>query len=1298
MQENTATPSRPRRPLSARLFRWSGLGLLPPWLRRLLALVLWCGYFGFALLVLALRYWVLPNIESYRGDIEQALSRAAGLAVTIARIDTHWQGLRPHLSLNGFRVHDAEGRPALSFDAVETELSWTSLLHGELRLHRLEIHAPELHIRRDREGRIFVAGLRINTAAGGPDLSDWLLAQKRVVVRDAGIRWEDELRGAPPLELRQLNFVLQNDGRRHRFGLTAEPPRALAARLDVRGDFRGDDLDQLDLWRGDAYAELDYADLAVWRTWVDYPLDLPQGSGGLRLWLGFSERRLNAVTADIALRDVQMRLAPELPMLDLAFLSGRLSGRLPPAGFEAGARRLALETRDGIVVAPTDFLARWSPAQDKRPAQGEVSANDMDLEALARLAAHLPLDAGVRRALADYAPRGRVQDLKLGWQGEAGAPAAFSVRARFDGLGLRAQGYFPGFLGLSGSIEGSEKGGTVSLQSRNAALELPAVFADPRLDLAQLAAQARWTRADGRVEVQLQTLSFDNKDAAGTASGSYRSSPDGPGEIDLNARLTRGEGAAVWRYMPLVVNREVRDWLRAAITGGRADDARLRLKGDLKDFPFADGRGGLFQVKAKFAGATLRYAPGWPGIDNIAGDLLFEGKRMLIRGERGSIDGVRVSAVSAEIADLEAAEETIVIGGRAAGPTADFLRFIEASPVAAQIDHFTDGMAATGSGTLALRLTMPLRRIAATKIDGDYQFQRNGLIVDADLPPLSDLNGRLQFTAGSVSMKDARAVLLGAPLTINAATRGDGTVAIAADGTLSIAGLRKNFDHPLLEHLSGSAPWRGSVLVRKRAADVQIETNLRGIASSLPEPFNKSANDVLPLRFERASRVESPRAGAAATAPGVEFDVLRLSLEQALGAQIVRRHGAGGKVSVERGAIGIGRVDLPALPPSGIAVGGSLRSLDVDFWRRLAGGGDAPALPIASVSLRAAEMTAFDRPFNDVVLRAVRQDDAWQAQIGSREVSGDISWKAQERGRLRARLKQLVLNEARPGKTLIDEEPLRELPGLDVVADSLVLRDRKLGRLELQAVNEANAWRIDKLALSSPDGTFQADGAWKGGATQINFKLDVNDIGRMLERLGYADAVKRGTARMEGSAAWNGAPTQIDFATLDGNIAVEAARGQFNKLEPGVGRLLGILSLQSLPRRITLDFRDIFSDGFAFDAISGSARMVRGVMTTRDLSIQGPSAKILMSGEVSLPAETQNLKVRVQPAIGESVAVGAMLANPAAGVVAWLAQKVLRDPLDQIFAFEYAVTGSWSDPKVEKLGRETVARPEAPPQ
>ena len=188
--------------------------------------------------------------------------------------------------------------------------------------------------------------------------------------------------------------------------------------------------------------------------------------------------------------------------------------------------------------------------------------------------------------------------------------------------------------------------------------------------------------------------------------------------------------------------------------------------------------------------------------------------------------------------------------------------------------------------------------------------------------------------------------------------------------------------------------------------------------------------------------------------------------------------------------------------------------------------------------------------------------------------------------------------------------------------------------------------------------------------------------------------MRRGTANLEASLAWRGPPTTIDYPTLEGEGRLAARNGQFSRIEPGVGRLLGVLSLQSLPRRITLDFRDIFSEGLAFDQIDGAFRIQRGVMRSDDLAISGPSAKIFMRGEISLQRETQDLRVRVQPALSESVAVGTMLANPAVGLAALLASKVLRDPIDKLFAYEYRVTGSWIDPKVEKLAEPVPGKPD----
>jgi uncharacterized protein (TIGR02099 family) len=1267
----------------------------------LLRAAVWIGlavYFAVALLVLGLRHLVLPNIDRYRGEIEQTLSRTLSLPVAIRAIDASWPGMWPNLRIHGLAIHDAQGRPALAFDEVEADLAWATLWHVQPHFARLEIDAPSLDLRRDAEGRLFVAGLEIKADnEPGDDLSDWLLAQDRIVIRNATITWHDDLRQAPPLALARLNFDLRNSGNHHRFGLTAEPPRELAARLDIRGDFRGRDLDLLAAWKGDAYAELDYADLAGWRAWFDYPVELPHGSGGVRLWLSFASQELTGATADVRLADLAVRLAPELPMLATTRVEGRLAARRLADGYSVEARHLALAMSDGVRIEPTDLDFAWHPASGKQAARGEATANGVDLGALAALAGHLPIPADLRAKVAAYEPRGRVSDLRLTWTGEPETLATYSLKARFQDLGLRAQGAVPGFSGLSGRVEGNDKGGTLELASRDASLELPAVFADPRLALAALDAAGDWKVEGGTVAVQLRKATFHNADAAGEASGHYRTMATGPGEIDLSARLTRASGAAVWRYMPLVVNQDTRDWLRTSIVGGAAS-ATLRLKGDLYRFPYRDGSG-IFEIKGPFQGAGLRYASGWPGFDDVAGDLEFVGARMIIRAKRAKLWGVQISDTKAEIADLDKAE--LVVTGTAAGPTTDFLRFIEASPVGERIEHFTEDMVATGNGELRLRLDLPLYRMIDSRVDGRFRLAGNGLTYDADMPPLADINGELHFTGDLLEAKKVRASMLGAPMTLDVATE-DGRVAVRAAGSMSVRSLRQQYGHPLFEHLSGSAPWTGAIRVKKRAAEVRIESTLQGISSSLPEPFNKTSTDSLPLVFERKPPPEPPRAprGRPATAaPNGERDQLAATLGDVLRFQLVRRH-EGGKAIAERGLIAVGRPDA-RLPDQGVLLAVTAGRIDTDFWRRLArpangnGGngnhGGADTLPLNLIDLRADEFVAMGRPINTLQLTGNLDGGLWKFDLKSREATGKLEWNGQGAGRLTARLARLdVLETSEAGAAEPATDSSETMPALDLAIEHFLLHGHDLGEVRLKAENSDGVWNA-RFDAKNPDGNLDGTGRWKprtAGAsseTGIDFKLTAKSVEKLLARVGHPGTVRRGTASLEGGLAWAGPPTALDYASLSGKLKLEAAGGQFNKLEPGVGRLLGIVSLQSLPRRISLDFRDIFSEGFAFDNLKGSFGVAHGVMETRDLQIQGPAAKVLMNGGVDLSRETQDLKVRVQPAVSETVATGVLLVNPAIGAAAWVMNKVFGNPLDKAFAFDYAVKGSWTEPTVERL-------------
>jgi len=259
---------------------------------------------------------------------------------------------------------------------------------------------------------------------------------------------------------------------------------------------------------------------------------------------------------------------------------------------------------------------------------------------------------------------------------------------------------------------------------------------------------------------------------------------------------------------------------------------------------------------------------------------------------------------------------------------------------------------------------------------------------------------------------------------------------------------------------------------------------------------------------------------------------------------------------------------------------------------------------------------------------------------------------------------------------------------VDIVADSFTHRGRKLGRVEVQARHEGRDWRIEKLAMTNPDSALTGSGLWRqaeGSLTSLDFKLAVSDVGRFLERFGYPDHLKAGHGKLEGALTWKGDPVTIDYATLAGKLQMQAEDGQFLEIEPGIGKLVSLMSLQMLPRRIALDFRDVFSKGFQFDRIASSMDIERGVMAVKEFRMRGPAAEVEMTGQVDLSLETQNLSVKVIPRLGDSASTVVGLVNPIAGIATLLAGRLLKNPLGKMFSFEYAISGTWTDPKVEKV-------------
>jgi uncharacterized protein YhdP len=536
------------------------------------------------------------------------------------------------------------------------------------------------------------------------------------------------------------------------------------------------------------------------------------------------------------------------------------------------------------------------------------------------------------------------------------------------------------------------------------------------------------------------------------------------------------------------------------------------------------------------------------------------------------------------------------------------------------------------------------------------------------------------FTDSGFTLHDARGRLLGGAVAVSGGTRAGGAVELLARGDASFEATRALYDHPLRKHLSGSFGYFVTVREQEGGARITFESPLRGLESALPAPLAKRAAEALPLRVE-----VNPAARG-------ERDRVSVSLGTLARAELQRRRQRGA-MEVQRTGVWIGPerdapIRLPERP--GALVYGSLPTFDLDRWLPLLSGegGSEPDSQPVSLELKFGVLDAFGRRLTQVALRASAEAAGWSANVTAEELAGDVSYRARPQPRVVARLARFTVPADTPAGT--PAQPATrpsELPALDLVAEEFTFRGKRLGRVELVASRAGDDWRIERASMVNPDASVTGSGIWHAAPsrTALQFDLQAGDAGGFLARVGQPGTVKGGRARLQGSLAWQGDPATLDFPTLSGELQMNAENGQFLEIEPGLGKLIGLISLQALPKRVTLDFRDVFSKGFQFDRIASSARIDSGVLKLKEFRMRGSAAEVEMTGEADLAHETQDLRVRVLPSLADSAALGIGIVNPVAGVAAVIAQRILKNPLGQIFAFDYLVTGTWSDPKVAKV-------------
>jgi uncharacterized protein (TIGR02099 family) len=1303
----------------------------------------------------ALHIFIVPRIGDYREVLQQQATRALGVRVNIGSISAQGGWWVPWFELADIQLFDKQGREALRLPRVLAAVSPRSVLMGQFE--QLDIEQPELEIRRDANGHVWVAGLDTGVTSDGSG-ADWFFSQPEFVVRAGVVHWRDESRStavqvsAPVLTLQSVDVLIKNQWFQHEMRADVTPPDVLGQRVSVHGKFyqlpwqRSGDLAQ---WSGEMFADLPFVNLATLRQWVpmDKGLSLQEGRGAVRLWADVQHGETIRVTADVALDAVDARLGADLQPLGLRHVHGRIGAQALDGGIEISSQDLVFDTQQGEHWPGGVVRVGWRGDAFEL---GNLSADRLDLDALARISQRLPLPETWRAMLSRVQPQGQVNQLKATWQKNEDASLHYSAKGQVRQLVLQRDvlqdsplANWPGLQGAQLDFDVTEKSGKARMSIQKGSVTLPMGLDDPYIALEEASAQIAWQLKGDEVALQLTQGRVANEDVAGEFNGNWKTGEANarlPGVLDLTATLSRAKAAQVHRYLPNTLPAGVRAYVREAVQAGEASHVTMRLHGNLRDMPFENPKLGEFRIAAQVAHGKYAYvptvsgksklptAPAWPALTEVNGELVFDRSALQFKGstQLAGATGVTWQKVVANIPQLT--EPVVSVMGEARGPVAQVLNVIATSALNDLTGTVLSKSQATGDANFKLDLTLPIDHLDQSKVQGSVVFTDNALQVIPGTPVLNRTRGTLQFSEQGFQLKAVQAQLLGGDATLDGGlslvtAEGQSPLQLKIRGDLTAEGLRQarelGFVSRLAQRATGSSSYSATLGLRRGQPELLITSDLKGMALTLPAPLNKAATAKLPLRIESHLTRESLQPKAR-----VLQDQISVTLDRIVSVTYVRDL-SGLRTRVLRGGIAVGQSVMDAMPlrDNAVSLNLQLPLLDVDAWqlaltqltgtspmrRKVAapsvigseasGDGAQDYMPTLA-ALRADQIKVSDRVIHQVVVGGTRQDELWRLNISATELNGSAEVRPSN-GNVPAQLfVRLAYLNIPPSlvpdvERLLTEQP-SSIPTLDIVVNDLTLRGKKLGRLEIDAVNRVGAnavreWRLNKFNVTLPEATLTAHGSWAAEGprvrrTQFNFVLAIRDSGELLTRLGTPDAIRHGEGRLEGQVSWQGSPITLDYASMGGKMNLAIEKGQFLKTEPGAARLLGVLNLQALPRRLTLDFSDLFSDGFAFDFVRGDVRIDQGVASTNNLQMKGVVAGALIEGSADLVRETQKLKVVVVPEINAGTASLYMATiNPLVGLTSYLAQMVLSKPLVRAGTSEFFVDGTWTNPRVTKV-------------
>jgi uncharacterized protein (TIGR02099 family) len=1237
-----------------------------------------------ALLGILAVLWISEEISERKDELAAWVGHQVGYRVEIGYAGLYLLELIPKLEVRDIQILDDSGEYAL-FSLGQAYMSLDILASIEQQtpvIKQVKLDNADVSVTRTADGTWQIGGLapatspKQTTAQQRFKFTRWL---NQIQFSDINVHYTDmQYEGlSRDYRIQGANVWFDSDQWRLKGALMAEDAMSAPIKIAL-----GLDWDE-DMQLQHAEAEVEAKDLALAELLQAQALDgvtIQSGSVSTVSRIDYTPLHTAAtVTLDVSALTLLNPTIQQEPV-SLTHLSGT---------FELyGANNGWQIESEGLNIQLADKPWPITPLQIYYQSENQSTELSVDYVNLGELTAFVSVFNSLPQPIRKTRPVGELHHVDLNINGQGVERLTLEATE----LSLLTTEQWPGVNNLSFKLAMQADQGALVLDTHNTDIFATQWFEDV-LHIDSATGTLSWRFQDDNWHFYSRQFRFFNDEIEVALNGRLNHY-DETTQSDLVVELKEMQVASWQHYVPKhLIPERFEQWAKPAFVAGVIKTGKIELQGNLAAFPFdKQPHLGRFDMRLDVEGVELDYASPWPALKNVKGIVTGQGNHLDIDATAGTVADLNFKQVKAHVSNLVRPKPVLTVKGDVVGTSTQAFAFLNNSPLNRRFGKMTSWMQLQGQSTVNVNLTVPLVDPDKTQVTGYVGFADTQLSIDA-VPELriSQINGKLGFSNHGVTAENIKGRAFEQPVGVKVLTE-SGKTRVQIEGHATIPALRTVWPALFPDFMSGETDYLAEVIVEEPKegqfdVSLDIRSSLEGVDVLAPAPLGKTSAQRAPLNvkleFEPVLSYyidyqDWLRAGLISTDAG-------LSGEIKLGGEAAKKH------------------------KKKLSISGELAELnltDWQDWQATQPPSESSLLTtLDAVDVKLGKLWVSSMRFDNVMLNANPASSAWRLDLKADQFDGSVTIPIEisNASPLVVEMKRFHITLPEKSSAATSSNKKDKLwPPLQLTIQDFQLAENHLGELKLSAKQFPTRWQVETVTLTSPVLSATAEGHWEQSNTssgsQFTFNANSEALDKLLRYYNYQVLAEAKGVNVSGVLGWPGTPADLSIANLGGNLNIAVGKGRLIDVEPGTaGRIFGLLSITALPRRLALDFSDLFGKGFGFSSIKGRFQFSQGLATTEDMLMQGDSADIAVKGPIDLVNKTYNQTVKVTPKVSSTLPLAGAVAGGPVGlgvgtailIVDKIAGKIFDREIVNLISYSYQLKGPWANPQLNVLAPST---------